>query len=73
MTASGFGERRRRGGVLDVHQMQQDRGVLGRVHADLDEAGADFLGDDLGQIGLADAAMAAQQVERQHVGDAGAV
>ncbi len=69
----GVRQRRLVGGILDLEQMEKDRGVLVGFHSDLFEPRADFFGNRFGGVGLEDPAIAAQHVESQPVGDAGAV
>ncbi len=69
----GIRQRGRAGAILDFQQMEQDRPVLVGIHPDLAQARADFVGDNIGGIGLDNPAIAAQQVEGEQVGNGGAV
>ena len=53
--------------------MKQDRAVLLGIHCYLAKTGANFLGNCFGCVGLENSAIAAQQVQKQRVGDRHAV
>src|SRR5215469_16363021 len=53
--------------------MEQDRAVEVRIHADLSQATAHFLGNDLRCVGFANPAIAAQHVKDEQIRNCGAI
>src|SRR5712692_4976046 len=53
--------------------MQKDRPILVRVHPDFAQARANLLGDDIGDVGVSNPAIAAQQIEGEEVRDPRAI
>ncbi len=69
----GVRECRQAGNFLDSQKMQQNRAVLIRIHPDLAQPGMDFNDDGFGRVRLDDPAIAAQNVERERIGNGAAV
>jgi hypothetical protein len=72
-SVGAFTQCRRAGDILDFQKMEQDRPILVRIHRYRAKAGMDLLGDCIGDVRFKNSAGAAQQIERQQIGDRGAV
>jgi hypothetical protein len=58
--------------MLHAEKIEQDRTVEVGIHADLAQTTADFIGDDIGRVGLDDSTIAAQHVQDKEVRNLGA-